>query len=101
MFPPKAVVAGRAREPKLVGPWRVGELVGRGTSGSVRVARHVVSGQFGAVKVVAKRTEEERRRVGFKEVSVIEREISLLKLVKHPHIISLLDVYETKAHLQV
>lgn len=79
---------------KMLGEWRLGESLGRGTSGAVRLARHTASGEYGAVKIVPKRKAGERECV-----SVVEREIGMLKVARHPYLIALAEVFETDAHL--
>lgn len=101
-----------------VGPWRLGRTLGKGSSGRVRKARHALTGQDAAVKIVSKhvakklRTESlanmdtmlgsqisidhrERRRIPFG----IEREVVIMKLIEHPNIITLYDVWENRGEL--
>lgn len=101
-----------------VGPWRLGRTLGKGSSGRVRKARHALTGQDAAVKIVSKhvakklRTESlanmdtmlgsqisidhrGRRRIPFG----IEREVVIMKLIEHPHIITLYDVWENRGEL--
>lgn len=49
--------ADREREkedPKTIGPWRIGRTIGKGSSGRVKIAKHSVTGQYAAVKIVPK-----------------------------------------------
>lgn len=101
-----------------VGPWRLGRTLGKGSSGRVRKARHALTGQDAAVKIVSKhvakklRTESlanmdtmlgsqisidhrGRRRIPFG----IEREVVIMKLIEHPNIITLYDVWENRGEL--
>ena len=39
-------------DPRQIGPWVLGECVGKGASGRVKVARHVETGQMAAVKIL-------------------------------------------------
>mgnify|MGYP001579100900 len=41
-------------EARIVGPWRVGEGIGKGSSGRVRIARHTRTGEFAAIKRIPK-----------------------------------------------
>ncbi|GAA6029104.1 hypothetical protein JCM8097_001598 [Rhodosporidiobolus ruineniae] len=82
------------REWKMLGEWRVGESLGKGTSGHVRLGRSVRTGEFAAIKKV------KRLPASDKHANSIHREISLMKLVApHPHLVELLDVFETPTHL--
>ena len=37
-----------------VGPWRLGRTLGKGSTGRVRLAKHTVTGQLAAIKIVPK-----------------------------------------------
>ncbi|KAF8576382.1 Pkinase-domain-containing protein [Ramaria rubella] len=84
-------------DPKLIGPWIIGETVGKGASGRVKIARHKLTGKLAAVKIlpagiVARSrnslAKAEKHRMG------IEREIVMMKLMEHPNIMRLYDVWE-------
>ncbi|BGP18644.1 serine/threonine-protein kinase gin4 [Rhodosporidiobolus nylandii] len=82
------------REWKMLGEWRVGEALGKGTSGHVRLARSTRTAEFAAVKKVLRLPANDKHAKSF------HREISLMKLVApHPHLVELLDVFETPSHL--
>ena len=109
--------SGKSRRKTHVGPWRLGKTLGQGASGRVRKARHAVTGQDAAVKIVSKQvanylqTESlanmdtiinsdpsapgQRRKIPFG----IEREVVIMKLIEHPHIISIYDVWENRGEL--
>lgn len=106
--------SGKSRRKTHVGPWRLGKTLGQGASGRVRKARHAITGQDAAVKIVSKqvanylRTDSlanmdtiinsgpgQRRKIPFG----IEREVVIMKLIEHPHIISLYDVWENRGEL--
>ncbi|GAA5846495.1 hypothetical protein JCM5353_008018, partial [Sporobolomyces roseus] len=78
------------REEVFVGEWKIGESLGRGTSGTVKLGRSIKSGVFAAIKKVRRLPQTH------KEASLVHREIALMKLVApHPHLVELFDVYET------
>ncbi|GAA6064411.1 hypothetical protein JCM10212_001235 [Sporobolomyces blumeae] len=85
-------------EPNSVGPWRIGRTVGEGSSGRVKLAKHKVTGQYAAVKIVPKprRTQQEKAD---KLLLGIEREIVIMKLIEHPNVLRLMDVWETGSEL--
>ncbi|KAI9064074.1 Pkinase-domain-containing protein [Trametes sanguinea] len=96
----------RNGDPKMIGLWKVGRTIGKGSSGRVRLARHTKTGQYAAVKIVSKnallnsRTSlyslgEEAERI----LHSIEREIVIMKLIDHPNIMRLYDVWETSTEL--
>lgn len=80
-----------------VGPWRLGRTLGRGSSGRVRLAKHNVTGQLAAVKIVPKElvssSNANNNNYG------IEREVIIMKLIQHPNVMALYDVWENKGEL--
>ena len=99
-----------------VGPWQLGKTLGKGATGRVRLAKHVVTGQTAAIKIVSKKSaamvQSESiaamdRNVGnFSGFSTarhmpcgIEREVVIMKLIEHPNVISLYDVWENRGEL--
>ncbi|ORY86934.1 hypothetical protein BCR37DRAFT_390658 [Protomyces lactucae-debilis] len=90
-----------------IGPWRLGRTLGRGSSGRVRLAKHAVTGKLAAVKIVPKlsastvRKDDQGRprdKVGGLPYG-IDREVVIMKLIEHPNIMRLYDVWENKAEL--
>ncbi|KAI0091680.1 kinase-like domain-containing protein [Irpex rosettiformis] len=93
-------------DPKMIGLWKIGRTIGKGASGRVRIARHSKNGQFAAVKIVSKQTILNSRmsmgEVGYEAeriVQALEREIVIMKLIDHPNILRLYDVWETSTEL--
>lgn len=77
-----------------VGPWRLGRTLGRGSSGRVRLAKHNTTGQLAAVKIVPKElVNHNNNNYG------IEREVIIMKLIEHPNVMALYDVWENKGEL--
>ncbi|KZT27880.1 Pkinase-domain-containing protein, partial [Neolentinus lepideus HHB14362 ss-1] len=96
----------RDDDPKMIGAWKIGRVIGKGSSGRVRIARHSRTGQYAAVKIVSKSSilesrmslenlENEAERI----LLAIEREIVIMKLIDHPNILRLYDVWETSNEL--
>ncbi|GAA5837980.1 hypothetical protein JCM9279_004092 [Rhodotorula babjevae] len=85
-------------EPAMVGPWRIGRTVGEGSSGRVKLAKHKVTGQYAAVKIVPKPRRQNQEKAD-KMLLGIEREIVIMKLIEHPNVLRLLDVWETGSEL--
>ncbi|GJN88930.1 hypothetical protein Rhopal_001901-T1 [Rhodotorula paludigena] len=86
-------------EPANVGPWRIGRTVGEGSSGRVKLAKHKVTGQYAAVKIVPKPRSRQNQEKADKMLLGIEREIVIMKLIEHPNVLRLLDVWETGSEL--
>lgn len=85
-----------------VGPWILGRTLGKGSSGRVRLAKHTGTGKLAAIKIVAKDQEENSLYEGQTEGSLalgLEREVVIMKLINHPNVIGLLDVWENRAEL--
>lgn len=77
-----------------LGPYRIGEPIGRGGMGSVYKAVHEKSGDEVAVKVIAASVSDDmrfRRR--------FSKEIETLKKLKHPNIVSLIGYGEQHGQL--
>merc|ERR1719267_335175 len=79
---------------KSIGHYILGKTIGEGTFGKVKLGTHILTGERVAVKVL------EKDRI--KEVADVERvarEIHILKLIRHPHIIQLYEIIETPRQL--
>ncbi|KAK9141545.1 hypothetical protein Syun_010945 [Stephania yunnanensis] len=76
------------------GKYKVGRLLGHGTFAKVYHARNLVSGESVAMKVVGK---EKVIEVGMTEQ--VKREISVMKMVKHPNIVELHEVMASKSKI--
>ncbi|KAF9054383.1 kinase-like domain-containing protein [Panaeolus papilionaceus] len=95
----------KVNDPKMIGLWKVGRTLGKGFSGRVRIARHSKTGQYAAIKIIAKGSLPSRvslnRLADEVEHSLlaVEREIVVMKLIDHPNIMKLYDVWETSSSL--
>lgn len=78
----------------LYGKYELGRLLGQGTFAKVYHSRNVVTGENIAMKVVGK---EKVIKVGMMEQ--IKREISVMKMVKHPNIVELHEVMASKSKI--
>jgi 5'-AMP-activated protein kinase catalytic alpha subunit len=73
-----------------IGNYRLGKTLGEGTFGKVKLAEHETTGHKVAVKIL-NRQKIKNSKMDHK----IKREIKILKLFRHPHIIRLYEVIET------
>ncbi|KAF9926760.1 hypothetical protein BGZ67_007966 [Mortierella alpina] len=80
---------------EYVGPYLLGKTLGKGSSGCVKLARHRKTTEQVAIKIISKASLANRAAVN----RGIEREIAIMKLINHPHVIRLYDVYETDKEL--
>ena len=79
---------------EFLGPYRVGELLGRGGMGNVYRGEHIKSGDRVAIKVIASSVADEprfRRR--------FDKEIKTLKMLRHPGIVRLVGFGEQAGQL--
>jgi serine/threonine-protein kinase HSL1 (negative regulator of Swe1 kinase) len=97
-----------------IGPWQLGVTVGQGGSCTVRLVRHVKTGETAVAKIIHKSTAEKVRarslvdlmlrvergdqRLGgkFPIPIALEREIVIMRLLKHPNIVQIYDVWENQ-----
>ncbi len=80
--------------PEFLGPYRLGELLGRGGMGSVFAAVHAKSGERVAVKLISPQVSDEprfRRR--------FDAEIETLKRLRHENIVQLIGYGEEQGRL--
>ncbi|GMY10457.1 CBL-interacting serine/threonine-protein kinase 10-like [Fagus crenata] len=78
----------------LLQKYELGRLLGQGTFAKVYYARSISTNQSVAIKVIDK---EKILKVAL--MDQIKREISVMKLVKHPNIIHLFEVMATKTKI--
>ncbi|KAG0665794.1 hypothetical protein C6P45_000334 [Maudiozyma exigua] len=130
-----------------IGPWKLGKTLGKGSSGRVRLAKNIETGQLAAIKIVPKKkytrsdkhnndnnnnnklhsnTAESFNSISSKASTAltstygqnkqgnyehndtpetpvnpygIEREIVIMKLISHPNVMGLYEVWENKSEL--
>lgn len=78
----------------LLRRYELGHFLGQGTFAKVYYAKGLNSGESVAIKVIDK---EKIMRVGL--MDQIKREISVMRMVKHPNIIELYEVMATKSKI--
>ncbi|XP_061420374.1 serine/threonine-protein kinase BRSK2 isoform X7 [Lethenteron reissneri] len=84
---------GGAQHAQYVGPYRLEKTLGKGQTGLVKLGVHCVTGRKVAIKIV------NREKLSESVLMKVEREIAILKLIEHPHVLKLYDVYENKKYL--
>ena len=100
-----------------IGPWQLGRTIGRGGCSRVRLVRHSMTGQYGAAKIISKTTAEKVRALSLANLIKsaeqdpafcpdgkvipfgLEREICIMKLLDHPNIVRLYDIWENRDEL--
>ncbi|KAF9071363.1 kinase-like domain-containing protein, partial [Rhodocollybia butyracea] len=88
-------------DPRQLGYWKLGRISGQGASGRVRIARHAKTGQMAAIKIIPKNLLTSRAEgLNFagdeaeREEYSLRREVVLMKLIEHPNIMKLYDVWD-------
>ncbi|KAF5388621.1 hypothetical protein D9757_004751 [Collybiopsis confluens] len=94
-------VPGKHHDPKQLGYWKLGRILGEGTSGRVRIARHAKTGQMAAIKIIPKNLLTSRAEGlnlagadAERQEQSLRREVVLMKLIEHPNIMGLYDVWD-------
>ncbi|OHS94057.1 CAMK family protein kinase [Tritrichomonas foetus] len=80
-----------------LGPYVLVKHLGSGTTGKVKLAIHKESQNQYAIKIIRKEDFQDRPNLQTK----IQREIALMRLVDHPHILKLVDFLESPRHLYI
>jgi serine/threonine-protein kinase HSL1 (negative regulator of Swe1 kinase) len=110
--------SGSARKRKThIGPWQLGQTIGKGGTARVREVRHSATGQTAVAKIVSKAVAESHRaqslanlvlcaergdpslRFGKSMPLGLEREIVIMKLLDHKNIVHLYDIWENRNEL--
>ncbi|CAM1502103.1 Fc.00g040870.m01.CDS01 [Cosmosporella sp. VM-42] len=100
-----------------IGPWQLGKTLGKGSSARVRLCRHNITHQLAAVKIVNRRMAylvhdsslaaltkwdnslPEQINGEMRVPMAIEREVAILKLIEHPNIMKLYDIWENRSEI--
>lgn len=77
----------------FVGPYRLEKTLGKGQTGLVKLGVHHKTGRKVAIKIV------NREKLNESVLMKVEREITIMKLIEHPNVLRLYDVYENKKYL--
>ncbi|XP_018486010.1 CBL-interacting serine/threonine-protein kinase 23 isoform X2 [Raphanus sativus] len=77
-----------------VGKYELGRTLGEGTFAKVKFARNVDKGESVAIKVIDKDKVSKN-----KMIAQIKREISTMKLIKHPNVIRMIEVMASKTKI--
>jgi len=80
-LPPDNPTAQKKKQP-IIGSYRVTKTLGQGTFGKVKEGIHLFTQQKVAIKIL-----EKDKITEVTDVERVSREIHILKIVRHPHII--------------
>ncbi|XP_009615544.1 CBL-interacting serine/threonine-protein kinase 8 [Nicotiana tabacum] len=81
---------------RKLGKYEVGRTIGEGTFAKVKFAQNTETGESVAMKVLDRST-----IIKHKMVDQIKREISIMKLVRHPYVVRLHEVIATRTKIYI
>ncbi|XP_044501166.1 CBL-interacting serine/threonine-protein kinase 9-like isoform X2 [Mangifera indica] len=79
---------------RLIGKYEMGKTLGEGSFAKVKVAKNVETGESVAIKIL-----DRNQVLRHKMVEQIKREISTMKLIKHPNVIKIIEVMASKTKI--
>ncbi|KAL0289410.1 UNVERIFIED_CONTAM: CBL-interacting serine/threonine-protein kinase, partial [Sesamum angustifolium] len=79
-----------------VGKYELGRTLGEGSFAKVKFARHVTTGDCVAIKVI-----DRDRVLHHRMVEQIKREISTMKMIKHPNVLNLYEVMASRTKIYI
>lgn len=102
-----------------IGPWQLGKTIGEGGCSRVRIVRHSVTHELAAAKIISRAMADKVRALSLanliecaeKDPSLrvdtnskfipfgLEREICIMKLLDHPNIVRIHDIWENRNEL--
>lgn len=85
--------ASNERQPLRVGFYEIERTIGRGNFAIVKLARHRITRTEVAIKII------DKNKLDKVNLEKVYREVQVLKMLDHPHIIKLYQVMETKSLL--
>lgn len=88
--------SGRGSRTTRVGKYELGRTVGEGTFAKVKFAKNVETGENVAIKILDKEKVLKHKMIG-----QIKREISTMKLVRHPNVVRLFEVMASKTKVYI
>ncbi|KAJ5070943.1 cbl-interacting serine/threonine-protein kinase 8 [Anaeramoeba ignava] len=77
-----------------IGPYEIGKTLGEGTFGKVKQAVNVETNELVAIKVM-----EKKKILKENMAEQVKKEISVMKMINHPHIVRLIDVLVSKSRI--
>ncbi|EES16537.2 hypothetical protein SORBI_3008G016200 [Sorghum bicolor] len=81
---------------RRVGKYELGRTIGEGTFAKVRFAKNTETGEPVAIKILDK-----EKVLRHKMVEQIKREISTMKLIKHPNVVRIYEVMGSKTKIYI
>ncbi|KAI8800985.1 kinase-like domain-containing protein [Cladochytrium replicatum] len=85
---------GHERHERRVGDYVLKKTIGQGTFGKVKLAEHMHTKEKVAVKIIEKANVKTA-----KQRNSVQREVRLMRLLHHPHIVDVMDILENDTHI--
>ena len=79
---------------RRIGKYILGKTIGEGTFGKVKIGMHELTRARVAVKIL-----EKSKIIDVADAERVQREIHILKIVHHPHVVQLYEIIETPKKL--
>jgi 5'-AMP-activated protein kinase catalytic alpha subunit len=86
----------QCRKIKNIGPYVIGRTIGKGLLGKIKICKHSLTDQNVAIKIFKK---HELRNES--DLIILEREIHILKKLKHKNIIQIFETIQTHSHFYI
>ena len=81
----------------MIGKYKVIRRLGSGTTAKVELAQNTETGEYVAIKIIKKSAFDVKPDLQRK----IRREIALMRLLDHPHLMKLIEVLESPHHMYI
>ncbi|XP_028752298.1 LOW QUALITY PROTEIN: CBL-interacting serine/threonine-protein kinase 9-like [Neltuma alba] len=85
-----------AKSRTRVGKYELGKTIGEGSFAKVKFARNVETGNHVAIKIL-----DRNHVLRHKMVEQLKREISTMKLIKHPNVVNIFEVMASKTKIYI
>ena len=82
---------------KQIGNYTIGSEIGSGAFGKVVLGTHILTGETVAIKILDKLILSQTPD----DLLLVQKEISILKIVKHKHIVQLYEIMETPRYIYI
>ncbi|CAH8336914.1 unnamed protein product [Eruca vesicaria subsp. sativa] len=79
-----------------VGNYEMGRTLGEGSFAKVKYARNTITGDLAAIKIL-----DRDKVLRHKMVEQLKREISTMKLIKHPNVVEIIEVMASKTKIYI
>ncbi|KAI8096593.1 kinase-like domain-containing protein [Halteromyces radiatus] len=80
---------------QIIGNYRLTKTIGRGVSGKVKLGIHIHTGEQVAIKIIPRHTMNQSSIVA----QAVERELAILQLLDHPHLVELQQVMQDSTNV--